>query len=372
VGIDIGGTFTDVTGIDELTGDTLNLKFLTSERTPGQAVLDALRGADIRPADIRFLCHGTTIGINMIIERKGAVTGILATKGFRDILELRRGARTHLLDPLMEKPYLFVPRRWRAEVRERIAWDGTELEPLDLEDLTRTVDELVRAGMESVAICFLHSYANPQHERMASALIRERFPGLYCTTASEIDAEIGEYERTSTAALNAYIHPGVHRYLSDLAPALRDRGLSVDMHVMQSNGGILRWDEAARRPINILESGPAAGSVAVAHLGSILGIENLVPFDMGGTTAKASVIEGCKPLTTVEFELFEEPGHPGSGWPIGQLTRHKSGCSHRPGPSRSFANSLIHRPQACADCRSAAFCESGCHASPHERQKSAA
>jgi N-methylhydantoinase A len=316
LGIDIGGTFTDVTVVGEMSSETVNLKVLTSISDPGQAILQALETTSIGLADVQFLCHGTTVAINMIIERKGARTGIIATQGFRDILELRRGARTHLLDPLMDKPFLFVPRRWRREVPERMAWDGKELQPLDTSALTTVVTDLVEKGVESIALCFLHSYANPVHEREAAASIREHFPDLYCTQSAGLDAEMGEYERTSTAALNAYIHPGVNRYLANLEPQLRTRGLRVPFHIMQSNGGVMTSAEAARRPIRVLESGPAAGAIAVAHLGALLGLRNLISFDMGGTTTKASVIEDSRPVTTVEFELFEEPGHPGSGWPI--------------------------------------------------------
>jgi N-methylhydantoinase A len=316
VGIDIGGTFTDVTAIHETSGETLNSKSLTSTHNPADAVIGVLDAAGVRLAEVKFLSHGTTIGINMIIERTGARTGIVTTKGFRDVLELRHGARTHLLDPQMELPFLFVPRRYRAEVLERMTWRGEELEPLDQDAFVDTLKGLVDVGVESVAVSFLHSYANRQHEKLAALLLSRNFPGIAYTLSSDIDAEIGEFERTSTAALNAYIHPGVQRYLANLEPQLRDRGLQVTLHVMQSNGGILSSSEAAQRPIRILESSLAAGSAAAAHLGSLIGIDELISFDMGGTTAKASVIERGRPQTTVEYELFQDPGHPGSGWPI--------------------------------------------------------
>ena len=316
LGIDIGGTFTDLTGIDETSGEMFHLKTLTDPREPVRAVLQALDQAAVRLEDISFLSHGSTIGINAVIERKGARTAIVTTRGFRDILEVRRSARTHVLDPLMDKPYIFVPRRWRLEATERVLWDGTVLEALDEEELSRTLEWARQQEVESVAVCFLHSYANSVHEQRAGEILSTQFPGIYHTLSSDLVPEIGEYERTSTAALNAYIHPVVHRYLTQLETDLRERGLRVEIHVMQSNGGIMTAGEASRRPIHVMESGSAAGSMAGAHVASLIGMESLVTFDMGGTTTKASIIEAGQPLTTVEYELFEEPNKPGSGWPI--------------------------------------------------------
>ena len=316
LGIDIGGTFTDLTGIDETSGEMFHLKTLTDPREPVRAVLQALDRAAVPLEDLSFLSHGSTIGINAVIERKGARTAIVTTRGFRDILEVRRSARTHVLDPLMDKPYIFVPRRWRLEATERVLWDGTVMEALDEEELSRTLEWAKQEEVESVAVCFLHSYANSVHERRAGEILSAQFPGIYHTLSSDLVPEIGEYERTSTAALNAYIHPVVHRYLTQLETDLRERGLCVDIHVMQSNGGIMTAAEASRRPIHVMESGSAAGSMAGAHVASLIGMDSLVTFDMGGTTTKASIIEAGQPLTTLEYELFEEPNKPGSGWPI--------------------------------------------------------
>lgn len=316
LGIDIGGTFTDLTGIDEGSGELFHLKIPTNPERPVLAVLEALDQAAVNLEELTFLSHGTTIGINAVIERTGAPTAVLTTMGFRDSLEMRRSARTHVLDPLMDKPYCFVPRRWRLEVGERTLWDGAVHEPVNEPRLKSTLEWLVTQGIESVAICFLHSYLNPLNERRAGQLLEAQFPGLYHTLSSNIVPDIGEYERTSTAALNAYIHPVVHRYLTSLEDELRSRGVRVGLQIMQSNGGIMRADEAARRPIHILESGPAAGSIAAAHVANVVGLKNVVSLDMGGTTTKASVIEDGQPISTVEFELFEEPNKPGSGWPI--------------------------------------------------------
>ncbi len=316
IGIDIGGTFTDVTGIDETSGNLFHLKTLTTSPDPAKGVLQALDQAGLRLEKVSFLSHGTTIAINAVMEGKGAPTGILTTRGFRDILELRRGARTHMLDPLMDKPPMFVPRRWRAEAKERIGWDGTILEPLDEEEVRQALTRLEEQGVKSVAVCFLHSYVNPSHEERVGEILRSHFPGLHYTLSAELVPEIKEYERTSTAALNAYVQPVVQRYLSNLETELRERGLGVELHIMQSNGGVMNAEEAGRRPIHMLESGPAAGSMAAAAVGKLVGVDNLITFDMGGTTTKASVIEAGQPLSTVEYELFEAPNKPGSGWPI--------------------------------------------------------
>jgi N-methylhydantoinase A len=316
IGLDIGGTFTDLTGIDEGTGAVFYLKALTSARRPFEAVLSALEAAKIQLEDVVFFSHGTTLGINALIERTGARTGILTTEGFRDVLELRRGGRTHMADPLMEAPFCYVPGRFRVEVLERIAWDGEILTPLDEASLLEVMRRLAADGVESVAICFLNAYANGRHEQRASELLRDHFPDVFQTISSQLVPEIGEYERASTAALNAYLHPLAHRYLSELEAALQKRGLRTALHLMQSNGGVMRAEEAAARPILILESGPAAGTMAAAHIGTEIGMPNVIAFDMGGTTAKASVIERGEPLSTLEFEVFEEPNRPGSGWPI--------------------------------------------------------
>ena len=211
---------------------------------------------------------------------------------------------------------MFVPRRYRAEVTERVRWDGKVVEPLDEEEVVRTVSRLIDQGVESLAVSFIHSYANPENEERVAEILRKNFPNLYYTLSAELVPEIKEYERTSTAALNSYIQPVVEKYVSRLETELRERGLQVGVHIMQSNGGVMSAEEACWRPIHMLESGPAAGSIGAAAIGKTIGLENLITFDMGGTTTKASVIEAGEPLNTVEFELFEAPNKPGSGWPI--------------------------------------------------------
>lgn len=315
IGVDIGGTFTDVIIVDD-DREPQHLKVLTSTAAPDLAVTEALAQADTDLSDVVFFSHGTTIAINTIIERKGARTAVIATRGFADTLELRFGARTHLLDPLMEKPYCYVDGRWRYEVGERVLADGSIEKPLLKEELTRLARVLRREKIEAIAICFLHSYAFPDHERKAAAALCEELPDLYCTLSADIVPEIREFHRTSTAVLNAYCGPVIERYLMGLASALRARGLDRGYYVMQSNGGIIAAEDAARKPIAILESGPAAGVTAAAQIGRQLDLANVITFDMGGTTAKAAVIERGEALDTLDYELFGEYERPGSGWPI--------------------------------------------------------
>ena len=199
---------------------------------------------------------------------------------------------------------------------EALIADGTEELPLDEDGLLAAVQDLVEQGVEAIAVCFLHSYAHPGHEQLAGELLAKHFPDLAVTTSAELVPEIKEFERTSTAVLNAYCQPVVERYLRSLAGRLRERGLGTEVFLMQSNGGLVTAAEAARHPIKILESGPASGAIAAARVGARIGVEDLITFDMGGTTAKSAVVERGEPLMTVEYELFEEPGRPGSGWPI--------------------------------------------------------
>jgi N-methylhydantoinase A len=316
IGTDIGGTFTDIAIVDDESGEVTHRKVLTSAANPAEAVIQALDDVGIDMSEASMFSHGTTIAINAIIQQNGAKTGVIATRGFRDTLEMRRGSRTHMLDPLMDKPTLFVPRDLRLEVSERVHADGTVEQALDEHEFVSTVQSLVDEGVEAIAIMFMHSYAHPEHEKLAGHLMEDHFPDVAYTLSGTIVPEIKEFERTSTAVLNAYLQPVVEHYLLSLQTQLVERGLSSEMFLMQSSGGLITANEAAKEPIKILESGPASGAIAAAVVGARIGIDNLITFDMGGTTAKSAVIEDGQPLMTLEYELFEEPGKPGSGWPI--------------------------------------------------------
>ena len=316
IGVDIGGTFTDMVILDETTGSLQNFKGLSTPEALSEGVVKLIEDAQILTDHIVFLAHGTTVGINALLERKGPPTGIVATEGFEDVLELRRCARTHLLDPFMEKPWMFVPRRWSVGVTERVRADGTIRKPVDLESARRAIRYLADEGVESVAICLLNAYANPVHEVTLKEMVDQEFPNLYCCISSQILREVKEYERTSTTALNAYLLPVLSRYFTQLRAGLKEHGVATDFYVMQSNGQLMSRGESEHKPVHTVESGSTAGSVGAAYIGAVLGYENVISFDMGGTTSKASVIEGGHPRVTMRFELFEEPNKPGSGWPI--------------------------------------------------------
>ena len=316
IGVDIGGTFTDLVILDETTGELRNFKGLSTPHDFAQGVLDLVARTGVEPERISFIAHGTTVGINAVLQRAGPPTGIVTTAGFEDVLELRRSARTHVLDPFMEKPWMFVPRRRRVGVMERVLADGSVATPLDPESALAALAYLVGEGVESIAICLLNAYANPAHESVLKALVTRNFPELYCCISSDTVREIKEYERTSTTALNAYLLPVFEGYLKSLSGGLNRHGIRTDFHIMQSSGQLMSRAECESRPIHTLESGPAGGAIAASHIAALLGFSDALTFDMGGTTCKSAVIEGGEPRTTLTFELLEETNKPGSGWPI--------------------------------------------------------
>jgi N-methylhydantoinase A len=265
-------------------------------RQPIEAVLN-----ETGHEQLANLVHGTTIASNAVLEGKGAVTGLITTLGFRDEIEMRRLARPAVYDFLWERNPPLIPRRRRREVTERITAQGEIFTPLDVEETKEALRELQRQKIEAIAICFINSYANPTHENRAAALAHELLPGTALCTSFEVLPEIREYERTSTTCLNAYLMPVVNRYLDSLESELA--GYCTALRVMQSNGGVMTSDHARRRPIYIIESGPAAGALAAAALTRELGIDRAVSFDMGGTTVKACLIEGSAPNEKNEMEV---------------------------------------------------------------------
>ena len=316
IGIDIGGTFTDLVLLDERGGHQQNLKAFSTPDDLAESVLTLIQSSRVLPEKISFMAHGTTVGINAILERKGPSTGIITTEGFEDILELRRCARTHLLDPFMEKPWIFIPREWRVGVSERIFSDGSISKPLDQDNVRQALQCLESEGVQSVAVYLLNSYANPIHEEQIKAIIAREFSSIYYSISSEVVREIKEYERTSTTALNAYLLPVVDSYLNRLSSGLRQQGIPKDFYLMQSNGQLMSRNEGLRKPVHTLESGPAGGAVATGFLSRQLGYDHAISFDMGGTTCKSAIIDNGYPRVTFRYELFEEANKPGSGWPI--------------------------------------------------------
>lgn len=321
IGVDIGGTFTDLILVDDR-GSVFEIgKVLTTPTDPAsgviQGVRDLLQAAGAPAREVRQIVHGTTLLTNALIERKGAATALITTRGFRDALEIGREHRYDMYDLFIERPAPLVPRYRRHELGERVLADGTVSQPLDLEEADRLIEALLHEGVEAVAVCFLHAYANPAHERAVGALVRSRAPQWACALSHEVVSEIREYERTSTTVANVYIQALASRYLTRLQERLGTLGIEGALFIMQSTGGICSVETACRFPIRVVESGPAAGALAAAHYGRLAGRPNLLSFDMGGTTAKACLVEQGEPLVAPEFEVarvyrFKR----GSGLPI--------------------------------------------------------
>jgi N-methylhydantoinase A len=319
--VDIGGTFTDLVVVDEATGAVRVGKVLTTPKDPAHGVEQGIQGllgeAGVDTRAVRALVHGTTLATNALIERKGARTALLTTAGFRDTLEIRSEGRYDMYDLFIDPPAPLVPRHLRREVSERLLADGSVLRPLDEADARRVIGELVDDGVEALAICLLHAYVNPAHERRLAGIVRELAPDLPVSCSSDVVPEIREYERTSTTAANVYVVPLMARYLRDLEGRMVDLGVPGQLYVMQSSGGIALPEEARRLPIRLVESGPAAGALAAALAARERGESRLLSFDMGGTTAKACVIDDGVPLVAREFEVARaDRFKKGSGLPV--------------------------------------------------------
>jgi N-methylhydantoinase A len=321
LGIDIGGTFTDVVIHDPRDGRAVIWKESTTPDDPSRGALEGTRRvlekAGARPEQIGRVVHATTLFTNALIERKGAKTGLLTTAGFRDVLEIARERKYELYDLFIEMPKPLVPRPWRREAMERLAADGSVEKKLDVNAALAEVAELVEQGVESLAICFLHSYANPAHERAIGAAVAERFQNLSISLSSDVAPEIREYLRASTTVANAYIRPLAEIYLERLEQALRSEGIPGGLFLMLSNGGLTHVSEAKRVPVQLLESGPAAGALAGAWFGRNAGLERVLAFDMGGTTAKLALVDDGEPLVAYGFEAAREKRFlRGSGLPM--------------------------------------------------------
>ena len=321
VGVDIGGTFTDVAFLRD-DGRALVQKVASTPDDYGRAVLDGLAQGigelGIEPADVSEVSHGFTVATNAILEGKGERTALITTEGFRDVLELARIRTPRLYDLYYQKPPPLVERRLRFEVKERVSFQGKVLVRLDMSDVEQVVERVAKEGVRSVAISLLHSYANPEHEALIANALRARIPNLNLSVSSEVLPEMREYERTSTTVINAYIRPVVADYLGRLSQELAKEGIRVPLTVMQSNGGLSPAEAAAEKPMYCVESGPAAGVVGAFHLGRRLGVENVMTFDMGGTTAKASIIEDGEMLRAPECEV-------GGGMSVGHRLLKGSG-----------------------------------------------
>jgi N-methylhydantoinase A/oxoprolinase/acetone carboxylase beta subunit/N-methylhydantoinase B/oxoprolinase/acetone carboxylase alpha subunit len=302
VGADVGGTFTDVI-LQEADGAIRLRKVLSTPPHYDRAVVEGIRDLVDPASSLGEVVHGTTVATNAVLERRGALTALVTTAGFRDVLELRRVRMPHLYDLFWDKPPPLIERYLRLEVNERITASGEILRPLDDDELRAAAARLRGLGVESVAVCFLHAHRHPEHERRAGEILRDELPGVTVTLSSEVIREQQEYERSAAAAVNAYVRPLMGAYVEDLCRGLDAVGLGAPVSIMQSSGGVMTAADAAARPVYALESGPAAGVVASLALAQRLGISNAIAFDMGGTTAKASLIEDGRVSRSREYEV---------------------------------------------------------------------
>ncbi len=295
LGCDIGGTFTDFVLLNDETGEIMTGKCLTTPQDPSDAVEEGIRALEKTAPDfvdkLDELIHGTTLVINSIIERKGAKTGLITTKGFRDVLEIGREIRYAPYDIFAEFPKPLIPRRFRIEVDERVRSDGTVLRPLNTDDARQAVRTLIDMGAESIAVCLINSFENPAHEQAIEAIIQEEAPGISTSISYRVLPQIKEYERTSTTVTNAYVKPLTGRYLSKLSGRLTSIGFKGKLFIMLSSGGITSVETAAEFPVRIIESGPTAAVIAGQYYGKHFNIPEMFCFDMGGTTAKSCLIQ---------------------------------------------------------------------------------
>ncbi|HUX87216.1 MAG TPA: hydantoinase/oxoprolinase family protein [Chloroflexota bacterium] len=306
IGVDVGGTFTDLVVVDA-SGRVATRKLSTTPddylRAICEGILVLLDELSAAPSAVYEIVHGTTVATNAILEQRGAATGLLTTRGFRDTLEIGRLRYPRLYDLTWEKPTPLVERRWRREVTERLDAQGRIVEPLDEESVRAAIAFLVAEGVQALAVTLVHSYVNPSHEQRVAEIVRELAPGLILSLSSDILPEIGEYERTSTTVLNAFLQPVVSRYLGDFESVLHQHDILAPVLVMQSNGGVMGAIAAAQRPIHIVESGPAAGVIAAQQLAARLDLADLITLDMGGTTAKSSIVEHGQFQQVGEYEV---------------------------------------------------------------------
>lgn len=307
LGCDIGGTFTDFVLLNDRTGELTVHKCLTTPKDPSDAVEYGIKALETKmPGYVPKLdeiIHGTTLVINSIIERKGARTGLITTRGFRDVLELARESRYAVYDVFCEYPAPLVPRRFRLEVDERLRSDGTVLRPLDRKEAVRVVRQLLNMGVESIAVCLLNSFENPVHERMLKEVILEEAPGISVSISYEVLPQIKEYERTSTTVTNAYVKPLTGRYLEKLAGRLESIGCRSKLFIMLSSGGITSVKTAAEFPVRIIESGPTAAVISGQYYSELFNIPEIFCFDMGGTTAKSCLIQEGVASVVPTFEV---------------------------------------------------------------------
>ena len=291
VAVDIGGTFTDLVAFDRATNRVLYTKSPTTYGNFADGIATCFEKVALAPRDVQLVNHGTTLVINAIIQRAGAKAALVTSAGFRDVLEIARGNRPNPFDLRYRRDEPLIPRERRYDVRERMDAQGDVVDALDLDELGELAATFAAEGIEAVAICFLHAYANPEHERIAAETLRAALPGVFVTYSTELSREWYEYERTSTVAANAFVGPQVTGYVRRLEDDLRGRGFGGALYMMGSNGGVLSVERTCRQPIALVESGPIGGCIGAGVYAEALGFANVIAFDMGGTTAKCALVE---------------------------------------------------------------------------------
>jgi N-methylhydantoinase A len=311
VAIDIGGTFTDLVGFDDKAGRFVEAKSLTTPHELTQGILDCIRKSGLSAAAIDELIHGSTIAINTLIERKGAKTGLIVTSGTRDVYIVGRGNRPEAYNLFFHRHRPLVPRHLTREIEERLLSSGEIFRPLNKASVTEAARALAAEGVEAVAVCLLHSYVDPTHERIAGTMVSEALPHAYLSLSHEILREYREFERLSTTVVNAYIGPKVGGYVRNLKSRLGETGFAGELSIMRSNGGVMTPEVATARPVAMMESGPVGGIIASARVGEKLGFGNVISFDMGGTTAKTSLVRDGEPTLAPGYYVGGyASGHP--------------------------------------------------------------
>lgn len=304
IGVDVGGTFTDFSVFNNATGELFHYKTASTPADPSLAIVSGIRDilADykISPDEVTYLAHGTTVATNALIEKRGARVGLITTKGFSDLMEIGRQKRPSLYDLLKQKPQPLIPAELRCEVTERILYDGSVKTPLDEEEVRKAVRYLKERKAESIAVCTLFSFTNPQHEKRIKEIIREIYPEVYVTISSELVPEFREYSRMSTTVLNAYLGPVMKKYVHNFEKSIKRVGITAAPYVTQSNGSIISISETIECPIKTAVSGPSAGVISAIDIGRQCGIGKIITFDMGGTSADISLIENCEPTLSSE------------------------------------------------------------------------
>ena len=305
MGIDIGGTFTDV--VLEVDGTPFSTKVLTTYGAPEDAIVEGIHRviarAGIAPGEITQIIHGTTLATNALIERRGAKTALVTTQGFRDVIEMRTESRFEQYDLNLTLPEPLLARNHRYTLNERMDAKGNVLIPLDRAEVEALAEVLKEGGFESIAVGLLHSYQNDAHEKMVRDVLAEKLPGVMVSLSSEVSPQMREYERFNTAVANAYIKPLIKSYLGRLEQRLRDEGVNCSVFLMHSGGGIISLESASEFPVRLVESGPAGGAVFAANIAARYGLDKVLSFDMGGTTAKICLIKNQTPKTARVFEV---------------------------------------------------------------------